>query len=358
MINVNKTYLPPKGAYIGYLDAIWHSHWITNNGPLLVDLEKRIGQYLQTPFVQVTSNGTVAIQLAIKALDLTGEVITTPYSYVATTSVLLWENCKPVFCDINNRDFCIDAERIEEKITPKTSAILATHVYGLPCDVERIEQIAEKHNLKVIYDGAHAFGCRYRGKSLLAYGDIATCSLHATKIFHTVEGGLVITPDKALHEKMFLQKSFGHKEDTYYTMGINGKNSEFHAAMGLCLIDFMGENISKRKLLYEAYRQQLKNVPLTCPVIPEGLEYNYAYFPVFFESEKVMLALREHLKQNGVNTRRYFYPSLNQLPYLTKTDHCPISEDVSLRALCLPFYYDLTVDEVSLITGLISKFFS
>ena len=357
MINVNKTYLPPKEAYAHYLDKIWESHWLTNRGPLLVELEKKISLYLGSDHVQLTSNGTVAIQLAIKALEIKGEVITTPYSYVATTGVLLWENCVPVFCDVSADNFCIDPDLIEEKITDKTSAILATHVYGLPCNVERIAEIAKKHNLKVIYDGAHAFGCRYQGKSLLDYGDIATCSLHATKVFHTVEGGLVVSHDIALHDKVFLQKSFGHKDDDHYCIGINGKNSEFHAAMGLCLIGFMQENIGKRKQLHETYKRLLAGTPLSYPLIPQNLEYNYAYFPVFFESEKVMLAAKEYLQKQGINTRRYFYPSLNKLPYLSKSASCQVSEDASVRVLCLPFYYDLSLDEVAHISGLIRKFF-
>jgi dTDP-4-amino-4,6-dideoxygalactose transaminase len=358
MINVNKSYLPPIEKYQGYLESIWKSGWLTNKGPLLQELEKKISNYLKTEYVQLISNGTVAIQLAIKALEIKGEVITTPYSYVATTGAILWENCTPVFCDINPDDLCINPELIEAQITPQTTAILGTHVYGLPCAVERIEQIAQKHKLKVIYDAAHAFGCNYKGKSLLDYGDVSTCSLHATKIFHTVEGGLVIARDKALHEKIFLQKSFGHIEDTHYCMGINGKNSEFHAAMGLCLIDFMDENIGKRRKLHNRYKELLSKAALTYPSITPDLEYNYAYFPVLFESEKVMMEVKALLVKNGVNTRRYFFPSLNQLSYLEKTQPCPVSEDVSSRVMALPFYYDLKLEEVEFISGVICQYFA
>jgi dTDP-4-amino-4,6-dideoxygalactose transaminase len=347
MINVNKSYLPPIEKYQGYLESIWKSGWLTNKGPLLQELEKKISNYLKTEYVQLISNGTVAIQLAIKALEIKGEVITTPYSYVATTGAILWENCTPVFCDINPDDLCINPELIEAQITPQTTAILGTHVYGLPCAVERIEQIAQKHKLKVIYDAAHAFGCNYKGKSLLDYGDVSTCSLHATKIFHTV-----------LHEKIFLQKSFGHIEDTHYCMGINGKNSEFHAAMGLCLIDFMDENIGKRRKLHNRYKELLSKAALTYPSITPDLEYNYAYFPVLFESEKVMMEVKALLVKNGVNTRRYFFPSLNQLSYLEKTQPCPVSEDVSSRVMALPFYYDLKLEEVEFISGVICQYFA
>jgi dTDP-4-amino-4,6-dideoxygalactose transaminase len=358
MINVNKVYLPERELYNKYLDKIWESRWVTNRGPLLVELEKKINHYLHTPHSQVVSNGTIAIQLALRALEIKGEVITTPYSYVATTGALLWENCEPVFCDINLSNYCIDAELIEAQITPKTSAILATHVYGLPCDVEKIEAVARKHNLKVIYDGAHAFGCVYKGKSLLSYGDVSTCSFHGTKIFHTIEGGLVTTRDKALDEKIFLLKSFGHIGDEHFSLGINGKNSEFHAAMGLCLIDFMDENMRKRKELHSTYKNHLASLPISYPEIQKDFQYNYGYFPVFFESEGVMLKVKSLLEKNGVNTRRYFYPSLNTLPYLKKKASCKNSESAAARAMCVPFYYDLTLGEVEYICGVIKSFFA
>nr|WP_317241722.1 aminotransferase class I/II-fold pyridoxal phosphate-dependent enzyme [Hymenobacter sp. 5414T-23] len=189
MINVTKSYLPPLSEYVSYLEGIWERGWLTNNGPLVQELEAKLSDELDGAQVQFTSNGTIALQIAIKALGLTGEIITTPFSYVATTTAILWENCEPVFVDIENRTFCIDADKIEAAITPRTSAILATHVYGYPCDVHKIEQIAQRHSLKVIYDGAHAFGVNYHGKPLLTYGDISTCSFHATKLFHTSEGG-------------------------------------------------------------------------------------------------------------------------------------------------------------------------
>ncbi|HWB63228.1 MAG TPA: DegT/DnrJ/EryC1/StrS family aminotransferase [Chitinophagales bacterium] len=347
--------MPPRELYEQYLDKIWDSHWVTNQGPLLTELENKIAKKLNTDFVQVVSNGTIAIQLAIKALGIKGEVITTPYSYVATVGATLWENCTPVFCDIENKHFCIDANLIEAKITPRTTAILATHVYGLPCDVEKIETIAQKHNLKVIYDGAHAFGCFYKGKSLLNYGDVTTCSLHATKVFHTIEGGLVIASNKELHDKMMLLKSFGHKGDDHYSTGVNGKTSEFNAAMGLCLVDLLDGQTEKRKKLYEAYREILKSVPVSFPVIPDNFTYNYAYFPVLFESEGAMQNVKDVLAENGINTRRYFYPSLNRLPYLENQQSCPVSEDAASRVLCLPFYYELSFDDATRIAGLVKK---
>ena len=235
MINVTKTFLPPLDEYIKYLEKIWETHWVTNQGPLAEDLESKLKEYLNVKNLLLVSNGTIALQLAIKALNLKDEIITTPYSYVATTNSILWENCTPVFCDIENKTFCIDADKIEKLINENTSAILATHVYGFPCDVVKIKSLADKYNLKVIYDGAHAFGVNYKNQSLLNFGDISTVSFHATKIFHTIEGGAVITNEDKLNEKLFLYRAFGHLDDEYFSIGINGRTSEFHAAMG-CLL--------------------------------------------------------------------------------------------------------------------------
>jgi dTDP-4-amino-4,6-dideoxygalactose transaminase len=355
MINVTKPFLPPKEEYIEFLNSIWDNNWLTNNGPLLRRLEEELKIYCDVPYIQFTVNGTVPLQLAIKALELKGEVITTPFSYVATTGAILWENCSPVFVDIEPRTFCIDAEKIEAAITENTSAILATHVYGFPCDVIRIQEIARKHNLKVIFDGAHAFGVRYKGKSIFEYGDISTCSFHATKLFHTIEGGAVFCNTKSLDEKIFLYKAFGHIDDNYLSIGINGKNSEFHAAMGLCNLKRVGDFITARKRLAEHYKEELSGLNLEIPRIPDDTEYNYAYFPVIFRDEKEVLRVKEYLAENKVNTRRYFYPSLNTLPYLTTKFSCPVSESIARRVLCLPFYQQLKPDEVSFITALIKK---
>ena len=345
--------MPPLEEYTHYLAGIWERGWLTNNGPLVQRLEADLQSYLDGAQVQFLSNGTIALQIAIKALGLTGEIITTPFSYVATTTAILWENCEPVFVDIEDRTFCIDAAKIEAAITPRTSAILATHVYGYPCDVLAIEEIAHRHDLKVIYDGAHAFGVRIHGRPLLNYGDLSTCSFHATKLFHTVEGGALVMNDDELARKVSLYKSFGHIGDDYFTLGVNGKNSEFHAAMGLCNLPRVSEFIITRRRLAELYKHELAGLPLRYPEPTEPtLEYNHSYFPVIFDSEEIMLRVKEHLALNEVNTRRYFFPSLNQLPYHTGAA-CPVSEDVSRRVLCLPFYQDLALDSVRRIAGLI-----
>jgi dTDP-4-amino-4,6-dideoxygalactose transaminase len=357
MINVTKSYLPKLQNYVELIEGIWENHHLTNRGPLVQKLEKEIGEKIKTNNLLFVSNGTIAIQLAIKALKITGEVITTPFSYVATTTSILWENCQPVFCDIDKNTFCIDAYKLEALITPKTSAILATHVYGIPCDVEKIESIAKKHKLKVIYDAAHAFGVIYKNQSLLNYGDASTCSFHATKLFHTVEGGSVTTKDAELFEKIKLYHSFGHIGDDYFTQGINGKNSEFHAAMGLCNLLMLDELIDNRKKTTELYTNLLSSSNVSRPKIPAGTEYNYAYYPVVFKDETILLAVKNKLLENEVNSRRYFFPSLNNLPYLTQSNPCPISEDISKRVLCLPLYYGIDAIDVERISKIINSIF-
>lgn len=354
MINVTKSYLPPLTEYKQMIEGIWQNFHLTNRGPLVQKLEKDICAKLKLDNLLFVSNGTIAIQLAIKALNITGEVITTPFSYVATTNSLLWEGCEPVFCDISPETFCIDAAKIEALITPKTTAILATHVYGIPCDVEQIEAIATKHKLKVIYDAAHAFGVEYKNKSIFSYGDVSTCSFHATKLFHTVEGGSVTAADPAIFKTISLYHSFGHIGDDYFSQGINGKNSEFHAAMGLCNLPKLEELTAAREYRAGLYTSLLSTSGISRPVVPAHVKYNYAYYPVVFESEAILLKVRELLLKNEVSTRRYFYPSLNNLPFLPKTNPCPVSEDISKRVLCLPMYFDLAQEDIERICQLIN----
>ncbi|MDF7815126.1 DegT/DnrJ/EryC1/StrS family aminotransferase [Hymenobacter sp. YC55] len=352
MIYVTHSYLPPLEEYVSYLTGIWERNQLTNNGPLLLELEGQLSAYMGGPCVQFTSNGTIALQLAIQALNLTGEIITTPFSYVATTSVILWEKCTPVYVDIEEATFCIDADKIEAAITPRTSAILATHVYGYPCDVVKIEAIAQRHQLKVIYDGAHAFGTKVAGRSLLTYGDLTACSFHATKLFHTGEGGALIAHTDELAKKIWLLKSFGHFGDDHMLLGINGKNSEFHAALGLCMLPRVTELIATRAQLYQLYHHELAGLTLRYPVMPAGIEYNYAYFPVVFENEAQLLDIKQLLAENEIDARRYFFPSLNHLPY-APSESCPVAEDIATRVLCLPFYPQLPPVQVRRIAGLV-----
>ncbi len=354
MINVTRTYLPSFEAYCEKIKPLWETRWLTNRGAYALDLEKQLKQKLNVNHMLYVNNGMVALQIAIKALGLKGDIITTPFSYVATTGAIIWEGCNPVFVDIEENTFCIDADKIEAAITPDTSAIIATHVFGFPCNIEKIQEIAEKYNLKVIYDGAHAFNSFYDGNSIFSYGDVSICSFHATKLFHTIEGGAIVCNDPALEEKILLFHQFGHLYDDYKEMGINAKVSELHAAMGLCVFPLIDEIIEKRKFVFEKYKQELKDLPVSYPTTRDLEGYNYAYFPVLFESEEVALRVKSQLQIEQIFCRRYFYPSLNNLPYV-EYQACPISEDISSRILCLPFYPDLEESDIVLISNLIAK---
>ena len=353
-IHVTKTFLPPIEEYQGYVKKIWGTNKLTNQGSLLAELENKLKTYLKVKNIHFVSNGTMALQLALDALGIKdGEVITTPFSYVATTSSILWQRCTPVFVDIEPRNFCIDVNKIEKSITPKTKAIMAVHVFGHPCDVEKIRQIASKHNLKVIYDGAHAFGVKRKGKSLLNHGDISVCSFHATKLFHTVEGGACIVRDRKISDRLELAKRFGHNRDEHYQLGINAKNSELHAAMGLCNLKYVKKIIKERKRISDLY-DELLGEKITRPVSQKGLEYNYSHYPVVLESEKQLLSVFKTLKKENIYPRRYFYPSLNTLPYLKKRQSCPISENISPRIACLPVYLGLKRESVEKIAYIIN----
>lgn len=356
MILVTKPFLPPKEEYEKYLTGIWQRDWLTNMGPLASQLEMELKEFLRVKHLLFVTNGTVALQMAIKALNLHGEIITTPFSFVATTASIVWESCIPVFVDIDKDSLNIDPNKIEAAITDKTTAILATHVYGNPCDVEAIDKIAKKRHLKVIYDAAHAFGVEINGKSIFEFGDISTCSLHATKLYHTVEGGLVITKDPDLLKKLAYIRNFGISGfDSFAELGINGKNSEFHAAMGLTNLQHIGDIIKKRRELTEHYDDLLKNLKAVRPQWHKDSQNNGAYYPVVLESELLLQKVQNRLKTSEIGTRRYFYPSLaSALPYL-EPHHLPITDDISKRVLCLPLYFDLSFEEVELVCRLILR---
>jgi len=356
MINVTKPYLPEAEIYNDYLKGIWERQWLTNNGPLVQKLEQDLKDYLKVKHLFYVNNGTIALQIALKALAVKGEIITTPFSYVATTNSILWEGFTPVFADIKKTDFNIDPEKIIPLINSQTVAIMATHVYGNPCDVDAIKKIALKHNIKVIYDGAHAFGTLYKDESLLSYGDISTCSFHATKIFHTIEGGAIITNNDELANKISLFRQFGHVGDDHFSIGINGKGSEFHAAMGLCLLPMMSDFIQTRKSIAQKYDFYLKDLPLQRP---EAMVYsicNYSYYPIVLDNEDRLHKVKAELKKSNIDTRRYFYPSLNNLPQFTG-EPCPISETLSLKVLALPMYYDLADHDIKQICEIIKNCF-
>lgn len=351
-IYVTKSFMPPIEEYNKHIADIFNSGILTNQGPKVQDLQQKLSNFLSVENFHYLSNGTIALQLALSALDINdGEIITTPFSYVATTSSILWQRCKPVFVDIEPENFTIDADKIESKITPRTRAIMPVHVFGYACDVNKIQKIADKYNLKVIYDGAHAFGARLDGKSLLSFGDVSTCSFHATKLFHTVEGGACIVKDKNVSEKLELQKRFGHQADEHIMLGINAKQSEFHAAMGLANFPYINYCIQQRKRVSDLYDSELAG-KLQRPKPQKNLEYNYAYYPVLFQTEKQLLKTFETLQSENIFARRYFYPSLNELSYVEK-QNCPISSDVSRRIACLPLYPELSDIDVLRISKLI-----
>jgi dTDP-4-amino-4,6-dideoxygalactose transaminase len=355
MIPVTKPFLPPIEEYNAYVAGIYKRNWLTNNGPLVNELELKLKEYLQVPHLLYLSNGTIAIQIAIRALELTGEIITTPFSYVATTSSAVWEGLTPVFVDIDPDTFNIDPAKIEAAITPDTSAILATHVYGNPCDIDAIERIAKKHHLKVIYDAAHCFGTLYKGKSVFHYGDISTTSFHATKLYHTIEGGAVFTSDPALLKKMSYLRNFGHAgPEEFASVGINGKNSEFHAAMGLTNLRYINDILASRKSQYLHYQKALQNIDHVELKLQADSDFNYAYYPLILHDETTLLKVKTELEKHWIYPRRYFYPSLNKVPYV-KPQSMPISEDVSTRVMCLPMFHQLTDEEINFIDRIIAR---
>ncbi|MEJ7737936.1 MAG: DegT/DnrJ/EryC1/StrS family aminotransferase [Chitinophagaceae bacterium] len=355
MINVTRPFLPPINEYMEMVQGIWDRNWLTNNGPLVNELELMLKEYLGLDHILYMNNGTIAIQIAIRALDLKGEIITTPFSYVATTSTIIWEGCTPVFADIDPDTLNIDPGTIESAITEKTTAILATHVYGNPCDIDAIGAIAKKHQLKVIYDAAHGFGSKYNGRSVFAFGDVSTTSFHATKLFHTVEGGAVFTAANELLKRMAYMRNFGHNgPEDFAEIGINGKNSELHAAMGLINLKYVDVILQSRKQQAERYDYWLRQLKARKPVITQGAEFNYAYYPIVFESEEQLLKSVDILNGNLIYPRRYFYPSLNKLHYVPEST-CAISEDLSRKVLCLPVYKGLSSEEIDLVCRLLLR---
>ena len=346
MITVTKTFLPPIEEYTKQLQRAWQNRWLTNRGPLLIELEEKLKEKLNTPHILVVNNGTIPLQIALKLLGKEGEIITTPFSYVATTSAIVWENCTPVFVDIHPEYFTIDETKIEAAITNKTTAILATHVFGNPCHVEEIERIATKHNLKVIYDAAHCFGVTYKKESLFNFGDVSTCSFHATKIFHTGEGGAFFTKDKELQHQLFYSHNFGHNgPSAFYGVGINAKISELQAAMGLAVLPHFDFILEERKKVVDFYLKKLNFNKLQTIKIRTETEWNYSYFPVIFESEAQLIKTQALLNQSQIFPRRYFYPSLNQLEYVTSSK-CPVSESIASRVMCLPLYDGLAESDL------------
>jgi dTDP-4-amino-4,6-dideoxygalactose transaminase len=345
-INVTKTYLPDRAKLDKYIDKIYSTAWVTNNGQLVKELTVRLEEYLGVQNLLLVASGTLALQITYKTLGVGGQAITTPFSFVATTSSLVWEGIEPIFVDIDPETFCIDSSKIEEAITPKTTAIVPVHVFGNACEVEKIEKIAQKYGLKTIYDGAHAFGVQYNDRSLLSYGDATILSFHATKLFHTIEGGAIIFRNKEDLERAKLMINFGiNGPDSVVELGINAKMNEFQAAMGLCVLDEIDIILEQRAEIWNYYENTLKNQvqfqKRNC-----RCTNNYSYFPVLLESEKKILKVTTAMNSLGIYPRRYFYPSLNTLKYLKQWMPQKISENIATRVICLPIYAGLSVNRM------------
>jgi len=355
MINVTKTYLPNIEKYKKYVDEIYANGWVTNNGPLVQRLEKRLAEYLGVKNIVLVANGTVALEIAYRTLGLKGFVATTPFSFVATTSSLVTNGLHPIFVDIDSKTFNIDPDKIEESITPNTSAILGVHVFGNACNVEKIDQIAQKRNLKVIYDAAHAFGVENKGKSILNYGDISTLSFHATKLFHSIEGGALIINDDNLVQKARYLINFGiENAESIPELGTNAKMNEFEAAMGLCVLDDIEQIKQSRKVVSQTYQTELKGL-VEFQEQNQDATQNYSYFPIVLESQEQLKRVQTALNTQQIFPRRYFYPSLDTLSYIEPKQYCSNSREIASRILCLPMYADLDENDLDLIIKIVKE---
>lgn len=361
IIQVTRPSMPVFNEYIDEIKDIWDSRWLTNAGAKHNQLEEELQQYLKTPNVSLFSNGHLALECAIEAFQLTGEVITTPFTFVSTTHAIIRKGLTPVFADINPEDYTIQTDDLERLITEKTSAIIPVHVYGNICNVNEIERIAQKHNLKVIYDAAHAFGVTVDGKGIANFGDASMFSFHATKVFHTIEGGALSYNDKSIKDRVNMARNFGitGPESIEYPGG-NAKMNEFQAAMGLCNLRYINQQINIRKEIYERYLENLRNIKgIRLPSVQKGIVSNYAYFPVLFDGIKVSRnQIHEELKNHNIYTRKYFYPLTNDTDYFNSkftSNHTPVAQEISEKILTLPIYADLELETVDRICNIIKN---
>jgi len=362
-IYVTQPYLPPLDEFIPYLEKIWESKQLTNNGPFHQQLEQALSEYLGVEHIALFTNGTIALITALQSLRITGEVITTPYSFVATSHSLLWNGIKPVFVDIDRDTLNLDPAKIEAAITPQTTAIMPVHCYGRPCDVGAIQKIADNYNLKVIYDAAHAFGAGDDGGSILRHGDLSVLSFHATKVFNTFEGGAIVCPDAKTKTRIDHLKNFGFVDEvSVVAPGINGKMSEINAAFGLLQLKHVNKALARRKVIDAAYRERLECVKgIHCMQVDRVNVSNFAYFPILVEGDYSMSrdGLFQKLKDNGIHPRRYFYPLITDFPMYrglptAHQDNLPVAVDAAQKVICLPIYPDLDTEQVEIITQLIA----
>lgn len=365
IITVTSPLLPDLKEFEKMLEDIWQRKWLTNNGYYHKELEKALSEYLGVPYISLFTNGTLPLITALQAMRITGEVITTPYSFVATTHSIWWNNLKPVFVDVEEETGNIDPEKIEAAITPRTTAIMPVHVYGTPCNTKRIQEIADIYGLKVIYDAAHAFGVRVNGDSILKEGDMSTLSFHATKVYNTVEGGALVCRDEATKKRIDYLKNFGFAgETTVVAPGINSKMDEIRSAYGLLNLKQVDQAIAKRKHISELYKAALKDVPgIRFLHDSEGVHHNYSYFPIFISAEEYGMtrdAVYNKLKKNNILARRYFYPLISNFPVYRGLEsanptNLPIATKLADQVLCLPMYADLTDNDVSRILQVVCK---
>lgn len=359
MIPVTRPWLPARANLDKYLDGIYERRWLTNNGPLVQTLTERLQQWLGVENLLLVGNGTLALQIAYRVLDVTphdrqaAEAVTTPFSFIATASSLRWEGIAPVFADINSQTWCLDAEQAAKAITADTKALVPVHVFGNACDVESFDQLADLHQIKLIYDGAHAFGAKHGGKSLLSYGDACTLSFHATKLFHSIEGGAIVFKRESDLDKAKQMINFGITgPDCIESLGINAKMNEFQAAMGLCVLDELEQQLPAREQVWKSYHAAL-NTELILQQQNCQSSCNHAYFPVLLDSEAELLHCMRKLTDHGIQTRRYFYPSLDSLHWLGTQQALPVSRDISSRVLCLPLYAELSPQQAEAIAQLL-----
>lgn len=353
-IPVTQPSLPPLEDLIPYLEQIWQNKILSNGGPFHKQLEAALCDYLGVPYISLFTNGTIALISALKALNITGEVITTPYSFVATAHSLLWNNIKPVFVDIDPVTLNLDPNKIEAAITPNTAAIMPVHVYGYPCDVDAIDAIAKRRKLKVIYDAAHAFGVQCHCGSVLNHGDLSVLSFHATKVFNTFEGGAIVSPNIETKHYIDQLKNFGSENEVSVNqIGFNGKMHEFSAALGILQLQQIEKNIEKRKAVDAMYREGLKKIPgIRCHTLPAPQKSNYSYFPIFVEDNYPFTRdeLYKQLKANGVNVRRYFYPLITKYEvYKNNFSKTKFAMEASKRVLCLPLFDAITDTEIEFV---------
>lgn len=362
-ITVTSPLLPPLEEFMPYLQDIWNRKWLTNNGPYHKELEQALCEYLKVPYISLFTNGTLPLMCALQALRITGEVITTPYSFVATTHSLWWNGIKPVFVDIDLATGNIDPNKIESAITPRTTAIMPVHVYGKPCDTKRIQEIADKYGLKVIYDAAHAFGVKVNGESILNAGDMSTLSFHATKVYNTIEGGALVMKDEATKKRVDFLKNFGFAgETTVVAPGINGKMDEVRAAYGLLSLKHVDTAIEARHQVAIRYREALRNIPgITFFDDISGVKHNYSYFPIFVDAEKYGMTRDElyfKMKENGVLGRRYFYPLISEFSTYrglesAKPENLINAHWMADSVICLPMHHDLNNESIECVLKLI-----